>query len=197
VSNTVTRELPLQASKAVNSSPKPVPKNRRSTPSGSCLPTNGFAEAVSAVVPPPRQLRRPSVIGRCSAVSIAATKKPPFAATSLVTDKPSDGLEPSTPSLPFRCARNYRQSGATVSACLSRFRGQRIRHRSRLFAPALLHKCSTLLPGFLSDLAQRRRCVDEGSRGQTALGQELRPDTRRDLLAGWLSENAAKPAESE
>jgi len=30
--------------------------------------------------------------------------------------EPSDGLEPSTPSLPFRCARNYLQSRARDSA---------------------------------------------------------------------------------
>ena len=58
----------------------------------------------------------------------------------------ADGLEPSTPSLPFRCARNYRQSKATVSACLSRFRGWPIRSGLRPFAPALLHKCSIHAP---------------------------------------------------
>ena len=56
--------------------------------------------------------------------------------------KPSDGLEPSTPSLPFRCARNYRQSAARDSACLSDFATVRICRHSSPVAPALLHKCS-------------------------------------------------------
>jgi hypothetical protein len=43
-----------------------------------------------------------SVLGRWSTVSTTATQKLPFAATSLLLYKPSDGLEPSTPSLPWR-----------------------------------------------------------------------------------------------
>jgi len=58
--------------------------------------------------------------------------------------KPSDGLEPSTPSLPYTCARNQRQPAATVLACLSRFRTGPPCHRLPPFAPALLHKCSTI-----------------------------------------------------
>jgi hypothetical protein len=36
--------------------------------------------------------------------------------------KPSSGLEPETPSLPWNVARNRLQSTATVLACFSRFR---------------------------------------------------------------------------
>jgi hypothetical protein len=44
-------------------------------------------------------------------VPVAATKKPPFAAASLVPDKPSDGLEPSTPSLPWRLSAPAMRAG--------------------------------------------------------------------------------------
>ena len=47
---------------------------------------------------------------------------------------------------PYICARNYRQSRATDSACLSHFRGARICRRSPQVASALLHKCSIPSP---------------------------------------------------
>jgi hypothetical protein len=40
--------------------------------------------------------------------------------------EPSDGLEPSTPSLPWNDARNRWQPVATVSACFRPFRAQAI-----------------------------------------------------------------------
>ena len=43
----------------------------------------------------------------------------------LVFAKPSDGLEPSTPSLPWAFRGNWWQKVATVSACSSSFRGRR------------------------------------------------------------------------
>src|SRR4051794_752423 len=65
-------------------------------------------------------------------------KNPPCAAGL----KPSDGLEPSTPSLP--CAAKPLPWVATGcrSACLSRFRGSPICHRLPPVASAGLHKCS-------------------------------------------------------
>jgi hypothetical protein len=56
-----------------------------------------------------------------------------FAGNSL---KPSDGLEPSTPSLPWNLSGNRLQPTATVCACPSRFRGRPICHRLRLVATA-------------------------------------------------------------
>ena len=58
--------------------------------------------------------------------------------------KPSDGLEPSTPSLPCAPTGNSSQPVATVLACLSRFRDLRICHRLPLVAPARLHQRSIL-----------------------------------------------------
>jgi hypothetical protein len=56
--------------------------------------------------------------------------------------KPSDGLEPSTPSLPCAPIGNRSQPMATVLACSSRFWGNPICHRLPPVATALLHKCS-------------------------------------------------------
>ncbi len=58
--------------------------------------------------------------------------------------KPSDGLEPSTPSLPCAAIGNRSQPTATVFASLSRFRGLPICHRLPSVATALLHRCSIL-----------------------------------------------------
>ena len=58
--------------------------------------------------------------------------------------KPSDGLEPSTPSLPWNLGGNGSQPTATVFACLSRFLCWRICHRLPPVAPAGLHKGSIL-----------------------------------------------------
>jgi hypothetical protein len=46
----------------------------------------------------------------------------------VVLKEPSDGLEPSTPSLPWNFARNRWQPVATDLACFRRFRAQRICH---------------------------------------------------------------------
>ena len=58
--------------------------------------------------------------------------------------KPSDGLEPSTPSLPCAPIGNWLQPVATVLACFGRFRGVPICHRLPLVATAGLHKGSIL-----------------------------------------------------
>jgi len=61
--------------------------------------------------------------------------------------KPSDGLEPSTPSLPCAPIGNRSQPVATVLACWSRFRGSCICHRLPLVATARLHKRSIPVAG--------------------------------------------------
>ena len=71
--------------------------------------------------------------------------------------KPSDGLEPSTPSLPCRLAGNWSQPVATVLACFSRFRSLSICHGLPLVAPARLF----LKKGRLSS----SRLVDRTSSG--------------------------------
>jgi hypothetical protein len=58
--------------------------------------------------------------------------------------KPSDGLEPSTPSLPWNVSGNRWQPTATVFAYLSRFRLTSICHGLPPVAPAGLHKGSIL-----------------------------------------------------
>src|SRR5262249_20992907 len=70
-----------------------------------------------------------------------ATTKCRFAGTLV---KPSDGLEPSPPSLP--CAPNGKRSQrtATVFACFGRFRPLRICDQLPAFAPRGLHKGSTI-----------------------------------------------------
>jgi hypothetical protein len=61
--------------------------------------------------------------------------------------KPSDRLEPSTPSLPCAPIGNRSQPVATVLACWSRFRGSCICHRLPLVATARLHKRSIPVAG--------------------------------------------------
>jgi hypothetical protein len=56
--------------------------------------------------------------------------------------EPSDGLEPSTPSLPWDSRGSRSQPTATVFAYLSRFRVSAICHRLPPVAPARLHKGS-------------------------------------------------------
>jgi hypothetical protein len=58
--------------------------------------------------------------------------------------KPSDGLEPSTPSLPCAPNGNWSQPTATVLACFCAFQAPSICHRLPLVAPARLHKRSIL-----------------------------------------------------
>jgi hypothetical protein len=59
--------------------------------------------------------------------------------------KPSDGLEPSTPSLPWNVAGNRWQPVATDLACFCRFRHRTICRRLPLVATTGLHKGSILL----------------------------------------------------
>jgi hypothetical protein len=66
----------------------------------------------------------------------------PIALFAGVSAKPSDGLEPSTPSLPCAPFGNWSQPMATVLACFGRFQGRSICHQLPPVAPALLHKCS-------------------------------------------------------
>jgi hypothetical protein len=61
--------------------------------------------------------------------------------------KPSSGLEPETPSLPWNVSGNRWQPTATVLAYLSRFRGGPICDRLPPVATALLHKRSIPLRG--------------------------------------------------
>jgi hypothetical protein len=56
--------------------------------------------------------------------------------------EPSDGLEPSTPSLPCAPIGNRWQPTTTVFAGLSHFWSRRICDWLPPIAPALLHKCS-------------------------------------------------------
>jgi hypothetical protein len=58
--------------------------------------------------------------------------------------KPSDGLEPSTPSLPWSLGGNLSQPTATVFAYLGRSRRRPICDRLPPVAAALLHKCSMI-----------------------------------------------------
>jgi hypothetical protein len=58
--------------------------------------------------------------------------------------KPSDGLEPSTPSLPWNDLGNRSRPTATVFACLGRFRRRAVCQRLPRVATAGLHKGSTL-----------------------------------------------------
>jgi hypothetical protein len=56
--------------------------------------------------------------------------------------EPSDGLEPSTPSLPSRPGRNWSQPTAKVWACFRQFPVQPVCDRLPLFATTGLHKGS-------------------------------------------------------
>src|SRR5256714_1647589 len=99
--------------------------------------------------------------------------------------KPSNGLEPLTPSLPFRCARNYWRPEATDSACLGRFGRCRTCAGSPPFAPALLHKCSMLgRPSRHQHLARRRRLglLLGGASRRSAAVRGQRGDRRGGLL---------------
>jgi hypothetical protein len=81
-------------------SPKPVPRSHPISPTrwpSSATPASSqFCDVQQSL-----RLSRPSFLRRCSPVSRLATKPRPFAGGSS-TGEPSDGLEPSTPSLPWR-----------------------------------------------------------------------------------------------
>jgi len=81
-----------------------------------------------------------------------ATWKPPFCSSFF---KPSDGLEPSTPSLPCAAIGNRSQRTATVFACLSLFRRRAVCDRLPPVATTGLHKGSILGRLF----GQRRRLI--------------------------------------
>src|SRR5712691_11642865 len=97
--------------------------------------------------------------------------------------KPSDGLEPETPSLP--CAPKALPWVATGcrSACLSRFRPCPICDPLPRVAPAWLHKCSTLVPQSLMGRAlptrRRTRCQNEPFVCREGVGPTALPPTRR------------------
>jgi hypothetical protein len=63
--------------------------------------------------------------------------------------EPSDGLEPSTPSLPFDARGNQLQRTATDLACFSGFAAGAICRCLPLVAPAGLHKRSIPVRGTL------------------------------------------------
>ncbi len=66
--------------------------------------------------------------------------------SSGLSAKPSDGLEPSTPSLPSRCSCGGAKPSAADSACFRRFRVLSVCGELRWAATALLHNCSTTAP---------------------------------------------------
>jgi hypothetical protein len=83
--------------------------------------------------------RTADVSGMCPRVLDSGNTKVPFAGTSC---KPSDGLEPSTPSLPCDPNRNRWQPVATVSRYLKPFRRFRRAKPLPPVAPPLFHSCS-------------------------------------------------------
>ena len=136
-------------------------------------------------------------VGALSVLELVSAVTPPYLRFS--TDntnqrlqallEPSDGLEPSTPSLPFRCARNYWRPEATDSACLGRFGRCRTCAGSPPFAPALLHKCSMLgRPARHQHLARRRRLglLLGGASRRSAAVRGQRGDRRGGLLCPRL-----------
>jgi hypothetical protein len=72
--------------------------------------------------------------------------------------KRSDGLEPSTPSLPCGPGGNRSQPTATHLARLSGFRRRSVCHRLPPVAPALLHKCSILCNPLRQQSCRARSC---------------------------------------
>jgi hypothetical protein len=76
--------------------------------------------------------------------------------------EPSDGLEPSTPSLPCAAKRLPWVVTGCGSACLSGFRARPICHRLPPVAPAGLHKCSIHSPGIVD--GQRASGVQPSAR---------------------------------
>jgi hypothetical protein len=81
--------------------------------------------------------------------------------------KPSDGLEPSTPSLPFWGHGNWSQPTATDFALLSRIRHSPICRWLRPVATAVLHKCSipSCLPWLRTDARVNARTGKLGAEG--------------------------------
>jgi hypothetical protein len=112
--------------------------------------------------------------------------------------KPSDGLEPSTPSLP--CAPKPLPWVATGCglACLSRCRGRLICDRLPPVAPARFHKCSILrYAGACASVARDA----EGGRSALALGRLRRgvftslPDLTQAITTDQLADDTDHPVE--
>jgi hypothetical protein len=83
--------------------------------------------------------------------------------------KPSDGLEPSTPSLPWSFGGNWSQPTAMVSARFRPFRGRSICHRLPQVATARLHKGSIeRCPLWLRSVAGRNLCRGIVDRSRTS-----------------------------
>jgi hypothetical protein len=78
----------------------------------------------------------------CPHVTAVYNIDKPNPAFAGISAKPSDGLEPSTPSLPWESRGNRSQPAATVCAYLSPFRDACVCHRLPPVATARLHKCS-------------------------------------------------------
>src|SRR5206468_10591147 len=74
-------------------------------------------------------------------VQVKAEQKAPLCGAFA---EPSDGLEPSTPSLPCAASGNWSQPTATVFACFNGFAPLAIRHWLPPVATTGLHKGSTV-----------------------------------------------------
>ena len=94
--------------------------------------------------------------------------------------KPSDGLEPSTPSLPWNDSGNRSQPTATVFACLGRFRGRAVCQRLPRVATAGLHKGSTF-----SCLCWLRRPQLDISVGWSVRYGDAGAERKRAGVTGW------------
>src|SRR5205823_4777579 len=112
----------------------------------------------------------------------------PFAGGCSFPQEPSDGLEPSTPSLPCAAERLPWVATGCGSACLSGFRAPPICHRLPPVAPAWLHECSILSPGIAMNKALRafsHLCVECRARRRPELA---------DAGAAVLHRARARPA---
>jgi hypothetical protein len=95
--------------------------------------------------------------------------------------EPSDGLEPSTPSLPWNDSGNRSQPTATVFACLGRFSGRAVCQRLPRVATAGLHKGST----FSCRCWLRRPQLDDQRRLERSLRRRWRLKRTRGGVTGW------------
>src|SRR5437762_827722 len=87
--------------------------------------------------------------------------------------EPSDGLEPSTPSLPCGLGPLPWVADGCEMACLSRYRGGSVCDRLPPVAPAWLHKCSMIVCSVRNGSATdaRRRTPESDTRSRSALHQ--------------------------
>jgi hypothetical protein len=107
-------------------------------------PPDTWIQAISCAASDSRRRHRPPLQGgalRCR----ARQQKTAHLRAVLLPKRASDGLEPSTPSLPsdFRCNRS--QPTATVFACLRRFQIRVVCQWLPPVTTAWLHKCSIRL----------------------------------------------------